>query len=97
MGVDFFECDECGETICDAGPYWTCDECRHHLCEDCEGKLVIEDGETGDAVCPFCERQTATDFQLLEYALGKLGLTRDQLFEEYQDEAPPDAPVDENP
>ncbi len=96
MGVDFFDCDECGESICDCGSWWSCEECGHRLCEDCESKIVGED-EDGEDICPFCERQTATDFQLLEYALGKLELTRDQLFEQYQSESPVEAEEETTP
>lgn len=89
MSVDFFDCDECGESICDCGSWWSCEECGHRLCDDCEKKLVtFDDDDDGEEICPFCAKLTATDSQLLEFALGRLSLTREQLFEAYQNEAP---------
>lgn len=33
MGVDFFACENCGETICDAGDFFRC-ECGAKFCSD---------------------------------------------------------------
>lgn len=95
MGVDFFPCDSCGETVCDAGPWWQCQECSNRLCEDCERKYNASNDwleydedemeEEGIEVgCPFCRKQKCKDEDLLDFALGKLGLTKDQLEAEYK-------------
>lgn len=88
MGIEFFECDRCDETICDAGPYWTCDICGHRLCEDCEiftsaaNDDDMKEGQPNPG-CPFCRREITTATDLLEFALGLLGVTREQLMERY--------------
>jgi hypothetical protein len=84
MSVEFFPCSLCGESICDAGEWWDCHECGYSLCIGCAEDNVSEDGETGDDICPFCARDLATDTQLLDFALSKLNMTRDQLLEEYR-------------
>src|SRR5690348_13707359 len=38
MGADFFPCDQCSETICDAGPFYMCENCDDYICVDCEAK-----------------------------------------------------------
>lgn len=83
MGVDFFPCDHCGDSICDCGSYWTCSgECGARLCDDCAADLVSD--EDNAEACPFCRKKVATDYQLLEFALAKLGVTRDELMAEYK-------------
>jgi Zinc finger, C3HC4 type (RING finger) len=82
VGVEFFDCDLCGDTICDAGSWFACDDCNHVMCEECEFKHSNEDGEVA---CPFCSKEEATDSDLLEFALLKLGMTRHGLLKEYQE------------
>jgi hypothetical protein len=38
--------------------------------------------------CPFCRKDIATDSDLLDFALGELELTRDQLLERYRAASP---------
>jgi hypothetical protein len=83
VGVDFFPCDKCGETICDAGPWWECEECGHVLCSTCEGELDADPDDEDEALCPYCAGEVATDSDLLEFALEKLGLTRKELLDQY--------------
>ena len=91
MGVDFFPCDDCGESICDCGSYWRCQEgCGARLCDDCADKHKVWDDldDDGNEInpCPYCKREAATDSQLLQFALKKLGVTQEALLKEYQAE-----------
>ena len=43
MGVDYFDCHECGETLCDAGDYYTLDIKglgEYTVCSDCKDTLL---------------------------------------------------------
>ncbi len=35
MGVDFFDCAICKESVCDVGPYESCEECGYNFCKQC--------------------------------------------------------------
>ena len=35
MSVNYFSCNSCPETICDALPYFNCANCGDNICEDC--------------------------------------------------------------
>jgi hypothetical protein len=88
MGVDFFPCDHCGESICDCGDYWCCEECGHRLCTDCAKEHDVEgwDDEEDEAInnCPYCKNDMATDSDLLDFALYHLEVTREELMEKYR-------------
>src|ERR1035437_7123355 len=83
MSVDFFECDRCGETICDCGSWWACEECGVRLCDDCEQEHVDHDDDDV-AICPYCSRDLATDTDLLGFALELLGISAEELLARYQ-------------
>ena len=67
MSVDFFDCDVCGESVCECGDYVSCD-CGKQWCSDeCaeedgfkrEGcKLGYEDNDECEKECWNCENQT---------------------------------------
>jgi DNA-directed RNA polymerase subunit RPC12/RpoP len=79
MGVDFYVCQSCGDTFPDCGPYWSCEECGNHICSRCEKTIIKRDEETETDICPFCTNEILSDYELLEFALKKLGMTRDAL------------------
>ncbi len=83
MGVDFYACDRCHETFPDCGPYAICNECSNRLCDYCMNELKIYN-HSMDEECPFCRKDVLTDLDLLNYALNKLNLTKEQLEEEYR-------------
>jgi DNA-directed RNA polymerase subunit RPC12/RpoP len=83
MGVDWYPCANCGDTFPDCGHYWSCETCGHMICSRCEKEIIKRDEETEDEdVCPFCNDEIATDYELLCYALRKLGMTREELVAE---------------
>ena len=90
MGVDFYACDECGETFPDCGDYVWCD-CGHHWCSD-EGaendgfmRHDEEDAEeTGiERSCKFCRGEDVEDEVLLKHCLLMLDISRDDAVVNY--------------
>src|SRR6478609_966287 len=99
MGMSFHDCSlDCGNYICDAGPYFRCGCCSSWICDDCAkekgcGKYsnlppeVDEDGEPYDEDsrgCPFCSLEVIDDSTLLKSLLAKLGVSRENVCEEYR-------------
>jgi hypothetical protein len=88
MGVDFYSCHRCGDTFPDCGNYEEC-ECGirwdSDYCASEEGFITSELDEDGnrETSCDFCRGESAEDAELLQYALEKLGLSRNDLEEEY--------------
>lgn len=101
MGVDFFPCDRCGETICDCGSWITCngEDCGRRWCSvecACEDGYIFdsEEDENDAETCNFCRNEEAEDSTLLHYLLTRYNLTREQVLKEWSDEHrnnPPDA------
>ena len=83
MGVEFFPCSQCGDTICDAGSYYRCnDNCERRWCSySCREK---EDYYGGNDTCGYCRQELATDSTLLYYMLNCYGLKREQVLEEWK-------------
>jgi hypothetical protein len=82
MGVDFFPCDYCSETICDCGDYIRCD-CGRVWCDE---KCAKEEGfrtKRKKNTCSFCRVEAAEDSDLFEFLLKKYNLTRDDVLKEY--------------
>ena len=98
MGVEFFHCEACGKTICDAGDYYSCYDCYRHYCSDkcmeahslklvsCDDCKTEEEAEKHGCywyLCGYCRKEMATDSELLKYALRELDMSRDELQNEY--------------
>lgn len=71
MGVEFFPCGICKESICDAGPYYVCEneDCGANICEACypdqfakysgHPKETVEDFMGDDLTeCDLCSPKT---------------------------------------
>ena len=55
MGVDYFPCAHCKETVCDAGDYYRCENCRTVFCLDCKDTVIVrvrvdDDDDEDDSV-----------------------------------------------
>lgn len=94
MGVDFFTCDNCGETFNDCGDYAHCETCGQYLCPDCMRKYGVghsmimpnkDSEDDGYDPCPFCTKQIVNDKSLLEFALKELKTTREDLAKKYKE------------
>ena len=86
MGVDFFSCDYCGESICDAGDYERCNEdCYRRWCDRrCAEKDGYQyDEESGDYTCKYCRNEEIEDEVLVEYLLKRSGLSRKDAVKEF--------------
>lgn len=90
MGVDFFPCDHCGDTICDCGVYYHCrDICERKWCsKECaaaEGwRADKEDADdSNDYSCIFCRYEDAEDSELFHFLLEKYNLTRGEVLKMY--------------
>lgn len=90
MGVDFYACDNCGETFCDAGDYFRCD-CGDKFCStECGGSETTDADDTIDdeevISCIHCRRESATASDLLYFMLKKYNLTYEEALEMYKKE-----------
>lgn len=86
MGVEFFLCDGCGESICDCGSFWRCEDCSHRLCDDCRNAAHYDEEDYGDEwMCPFCIKDMATDSDLLAFLLNTMQKTREEVLLLYQE------------
>jgi hypothetical protein len=77
MGVDFFPCDFCGESICDCGPYLRCrDICGRRWCDTACAELdgFLKDEEEQDNTCNFCRLEDVEDGVLLRFVLNHFNL-----------------------
>lgn len=97
MGVDFLSCKSCGHNFPDCGDYVSCECGEHWCCDDCaegDGFQHEEEGFTPknskweqETSCSFCREEDYEDYQLLSFAITKLGMTRDKLIELYKKES----------
>ena len=84
MGVDYYDCEYCGESVADCSDgFCSCEDCGRKFCSDeCVG--VERDEDLGyHTSCRFCSGKDATESQLLKFALVKLNLTEAELKEMY--------------
>lgn len=91
MGVDFYPCDDCGETFPDCGVYFWCEDCSNKLCEECMRRHKAGDRydeytgrEKEHPYCPFCDGDVVSDADLLEFAIHLTGLTREEIIVRYK-------------
>jgi hypothetical protein len=85
MGLEFSECDRCGETVCDADPGLSCKDCKQQICPDCQNELEVE-GMNGWQMlkeeCPFCKLETVTNTMIMDFLLEMEGVTREEAIED---------------
>lgn len=93
MGVDYYTCNYCGETFPDCGSYVYCGECyTRWCCDECAEKEGFkynneEEGDMEYSTCSFCREEDAKDEDLLSFCLLKMGLSHQQLVEQYYQES----------
>jgi hypothetical protein len=95
MGVDFKVCKFCGETFpdcgdfvgCECGAKWCCDGCA-----EADGFQYEEEGFTPsgedweqETSCNFCRGEDCEDWELLSFALERLGVTRNNLVKMFKE------------
>lgn len=74
MGVEYFDCPFCGETICDSGDFSRCDMCEEIMCEECGDNRK----KHGKIVCDYCLEKTVSDDDMIEFLLEKCELSREE-------------------
>lgn len=86
MGVDFFPCDNCEESICDCGDYVRCnDECGRRWCDKkcAKGDGYRDDDLDDNQSCNFCRNEDVEDGPLLEFLLKHFKLSKKAAKEMY--------------
>jgi len=94
MGIDFYACDNCGETFPDCGDYFRCD-CGDKFCStECGDSKVVEPASSDDedddsyreevTTCMHCRLESATSYDLLLFILAKFNMTYDQAMDLYK-------------
>jgi len=84
MGVAWFACAACGESVCDCGPYTRCGCGRRwcdYKCAAVDAHRTNEDGEDGS--CAFCRGEDAEDSDLFAFLMNYHGVSRSDVLEEY--------------
>ena len=94
MGVDYYTCNRCEDTFPDCGSYTGCECGVHWCCDECadtEGYREEEDGFTPEGStweqgtsCNYCRKEDFSDYQILEFAISLLSMTREGLIEKYK-------------
>lgn len=90
MGVDYFECDNCGEVVNDCMDNARCAVCGGVICEECKKEVYSLDGNEKDYdetlyVCRACYDGEITDsdeHKMLIHLIEKYNLDWDTLKEE---------------
>lgn len=92
MGVAYFPCDYCNESICDCGDYVRCSEdCGRRWCDEkcaeldgfTENKDEEDDYGEYRKSCFFCRNEEVEDEELLDYMFKKYCTNREEMLEEY--------------
>lgn len=89
MGVDFYTCATCEYNFPDCGPYFGC-SCGEHFCSaKCGGKQLEpppdEDKDWEEiTTCVLCRLESATDRDMVNFLLKKLGLRYEEALEMYR-------------
>jgi hypothetical protein len=86
MGVDFYNCEVCGEIFADCGEYVSCDGCGAHWCsKECAEKAGGKGGDYAWSTdsCKLCRNEDADDADLFKFILQKYRVTREEVLAEY--------------
>lgn len=85
MSVDFFDCQQCGETVCECGHFIHCG-CGEKWCSERCAKI---DGwkydEDNFQVCNYCQEKDIHDNELVGLLLKYLKWTREEAIEFFKD------------
>lgn len=98
MGQDWYSCDICGEAVSDYHPEYKSCECGKVFCDDecasdagyinysdegLEMPIHPKHGWSIESSCKYCRGEDVNDDTLLEFALSRLNLSREELVEDY--------------
>jgi len=87
MGVDYRDCDCCGESQCDCGDSYNLCECGRMICNFClTAPKRYDDNEDylHPECCPYCSGAIIDLNDMLDFILHKYDLTYDEAKEMYE-------------
>jgi hypothetical protein len=93
MGVDYYTCQNCGQTYADCSYYFTCTNCESGFCSDkCGGRKVEKASASGkywddETSCVLCREEVIPDSDMVNFLLNRLGMTRTQAEELYRNKS----------
>lgn len=85
MGLSYSNCSLCEEIFVDGFDELYCDECGTTYCAECVDTIGIECEDEDDEIiknCPVCHYKKATQYEIRDYMLKKLDMTRDEIEQE---------------
>ena len=90
MGVEWFPCSRCKDSICDAGRWESCgDNCDRRWCTkqcaEADGRRRGEDDEYDIITCNPCRDEDLDDYYLVPFLLEQLKLTRKEAVKLFND------------
>lgn len=96
MGVDYYNCEICGEIFNDYGHYGHCGKCESTLCGDCYDEMREKNGELGEDhekaswygedapnCCDLCDGTKIDNEKFINFLTNKIGVSRKELEDEY--------------
>lgn len=93
MGVTYYNCDNCGDIFNSYTFGGFCDHCDSRWCADCKNSIqrFLFANEERCTQCFDTVPDVPTENEVLTFALGKLGMTRAELIQEFVTNAGPDS------
>lgn len=99
MGVDFYNCELCGEIFADAGHWGHCGGCESMMCGYCYDEMRKKNGELGSEheradfygeeapnCCDKCDGTIIDTEEFIAFLIRKIGgATRDELEKEFSE------------
>jgi hypothetical protein len=83
MGVAWFPCDACGESVCDCGPYTRCG-CGRRWCDyKCAAEDEHRSNDDDEGTCKFCRGEDVENAELFAFLMGYHGVSRVDVLQEY--------------
>jgi hypothetical protein len=80
MGVDWYVCQKCGQTFCDAGDYASCEGCGSMFGPCCMDECCDERDEETDEIhsCVVCRKELIPDAAMVAFFLRFTGMTKEE-------------------
>lgn len=98
MGIDYYSCDYCGKSFPDCCNYEYCNCGKHWCSEHCAELAGLEvnreleecddfsEEMNGYKTCQYCRKEDVEDYNLVDFLLNKLEITREEAVKEYYSE-----------
>jgi len=99
MGIDYYNCDICGDIFNDCGHYGYCGNCEATLCGHCYDAMSEKNGELGEGhenaddygedapnCCDVCDGTHIDPNEFLRFVISKTGMSEEDLETEYREQ-----------